>query len=397
MLARLSNLIWGSEIQQQRDPNAVKSQSSDTVKESFLARLEKIKYTGKIPDYFICPVSLEIMEDPWIVNKHESHVFDKVCLDKHLQIKASVDPFNTTIVTKEAHTHLKHQIEEFVSCLERIHTLEQKLEIYTHENADEGNTTESTLTVKHLKELLSDTEGRSLTENHLVQLLKEQNDEQNRNIIQTKLMLAIELQVFISLTESVISVEDKKKEEKLVELQEVNGSKLVLLNILRNELASHYPDIFPKQYIILELDEDLPQQDPGKSNNPASSNGEGEKVIDEKSGNVSEKEQDEESLRQGTGINANQEASAPHRPVFFRHFPASGSMAYTNNQNIFIYASLPFLYQPLLFNMAMQQRDLSRQARIHHPPHHVHPAIDDIDDESVANTGSVRLGYNGSQ
>lgn len=185
------------------------------------------------------------MENPWIVNDHESHTFDKDNLDEALRHKPGVDPFRAIITSSRPHIERKQQIEEFVSCLVRIHSLETWLEEYNK---------------SPINDLKAVTMGTDVSEEQLETLLTEQKEEQHKSITHTKISLAIELQLFISLTESVISVEDKQKEEKLKELEEVNGSKLTLLNILRKELEPLHPDIFPKQPLVLEIDEDLTEE-----------------------------------------------------------------------------------------------------------------------------------------
>ncbi|KAI9910317.1 hypothetical protein PsorP6_010559 [Peronosclerospora sorghi] len=64
------------------------------------AWFEKEMYPGTIPDYFLCPINMEIMQDP--VTTPNGISYERHCLEQHLQHNGSIDPLTRKQLT---HTH----------------------------------------------------------------------------------------------------------------------------------------------------------------------------------------------------------------------------------------------------------------------------------------------------
>jgi len=219
---------------------------SDELDIPFSSRLKEIEYELLlVPEFFNCPITLSIMENPYIVNHHDSHVFDKEVLDKWLLQVPDEDPLRAKIgIIKEnqvekpdikPHIKRKNQIEEFVSSLEQIHALNKKL----------NNLEKTTVDILEDAFLQLDIEHQ-----HREQLLKEQREQQEnqkKDILQIKLSLYLELDTFIKNTTKVIREEIKQEKEKHEEIERITGEKQDQLQLLEKELKPVFPHLFSHQ------------------------------------------------------------------------------------------------------------------------------------------------------
>ncbi|RLN52633.1 hypothetical protein BBJ28_00009659 [Nothophytophthora sp. Chile5] len=67
--------------------------------EHMSATFEKDMYPGEVPDYFICPVSMEIMHDPVVTPNGVS--YERRCLEEHLRHNGPVDPLTRKRLTPD--------------------------------------------------------------------------------------------------------------------------------------------------------------------------------------------------------------------------------------------------------------------------------------------------------
>ncbi|CAI5715694.1 unnamed protein product [Peronospora farinosa] len=65
--------------------------------EHMAACFEKEMYPGEIPEYFICPISMEIMQDP--VTTPNGVSYERRCLETHLQRNGEIDPLTRKQLT----------------------------------------------------------------------------------------------------------------------------------------------------------------------------------------------------------------------------------------------------------------------------------------------------------
>ncbi|UIZ25324.1 hypothetical protein KXD40_009035 [Peronospora effusa] len=65
--------------------------------EHMAACFEKEMYPGEIPEYFICPISMEIMQDP--VTTPNGVSYERRCLENHLQRNGEIDPLTRKQLT----------------------------------------------------------------------------------------------------------------------------------------------------------------------------------------------------------------------------------------------------------------------------------------------------------
>jgi len=213
---------------------------------TFLERLEKIQHDLLlVPELFNCPINLSIMEHPFIVNSHRSHVFEAAALNQWLATNPTTDPLRTKInlikvkgVFKEdikPDITRKNQIEKFVSSLEQIHVLNKMLHNLEQTTVD--------ILDNAFQEL-------DIAPEHREQLLHAQREEQakqRKEVLHIKLKLYLELDIFINDTTLIIESEDKREEEKLAEINRITGDKQDILKQLREELEPVFPDIFSNQ------------------------------------------------------------------------------------------------------------------------------------------------------
>ncbi|RLN96128.1 hypothetical protein BBJ28_00006480 [Nothophytophthora sp. Chile5] len=67
--------------------------------EHMSATFEKDMYPGEVPDYFVCPVSMEIMHDPVVTPNGVS--YERRCLEEHLRHNGPVDPLTRKRLTPD--------------------------------------------------------------------------------------------------------------------------------------------------------------------------------------------------------------------------------------------------------------------------------------------------------
>jgi hypothetical protein len=183
--------------------------------DSLVDQLSKISYPDdRIPLCFLCPISYELMENPFFINKLQTHTFDEVCLKEALQtdtfdeawIKETprYDPFNLEITSIKKNIERKKQIKDFVSSLVRIEVL---------------------------KELVSKQQV----------LLSKEDDEINLiKLIKKKMYLATELHFFINFINQIVNIDkDRKLEEKMGEINLITAEKTILLQSLNEELKDY--------------------------------------------------------------------------------------------------------------------------------------------------------------
>lgn len=224
--------------------NNPQSQQSEQLKgsltpeaETFSLRLKNIKYNDElIPHYLCCPISLTIMDKPYIVNK--------VTLDEKSTLECfkhnpKQDPFKNeyTIVDGKPvmlfDAERNEKIEKFVASLEKIHILEQRLDALLKTNIDDLNLAEQDM---------------DILEDQLEQLLQAQRDDLKNLILKTKLDLALELDSFIKFIEEMVHADkDREENEKLKEIEIITGDKANTFKMFRKELIPFYPDCFPRK------------------------------------------------------------------------------------------------------------------------------------------------------
>lgn len=76
---------------------------------------ENAFYTGEIPDYYMCPVSMEIMLDP--VTTPNGVSYERRCIEEHLRTNGAVDPLTRKTLTLDMlrpNTNLRAAIQDYL-------------------------------------------------------------------------------------------------------------------------------------------------------------------------------------------------------------------------------------------------------------------------------------------
>lgn len=177
---------------------------------SFSSRLEKIGYDSQlVPHYLCCPILLTIMNEPYLVNK--------VTLEKKTTLqwfngkpRPQNDPFGSAyeiiddqpVMLFDIDRHVK--IEIFVSSLEKIHKLEEKL-VSSNIDADEKLTQEVSFD------------------------------------------LALELGLFIQFIKEVVHADkDRQENEKLEEIEAITEHKISKLRELQKKFSPTHTELYEK-------------------------------------------------------------------------------------------------------------------------------------------------------
>lgn len=253
MLTRTWNFFFGS------GNNHAAASSSQATTKSFNERLQALQYPDShIPQHFLCPVTLEIMEEPVMANDLQPHTFDKSSmvewlgygdsldilnpdqlsrvLTARLKTDPIIDPMRTPITKLCLNAVRKQEIEEFVSSLERIDRLHKQL-LNNMDVSIEG--------------LEVAAEGTDVSREALESILAEQQREQKRVIQQVKVSLIEALQCFITLTEAVIMKEECMESEKLAEIKKINADKIALLQMLCDDIKQTNPEVLGERPPLL--------------------------------------------------------------------------------------------------------------------------------------------------
>ncbi|ETM38924.1 hypothetical protein L914_14873 [Phytophthora nicotianae] len=83
--------------------------------EHMAACYERDMYPGEIPDYFMCPISMEIMHDP--VTTPNGVSYERRCLEEHLRHNGAIDPLTRKRLTLDMlrpNTSLKAAIQDYL-------------------------------------------------------------------------------------------------------------------------------------------------------------------------------------------------------------------------------------------------------------------------------------------
>ncbi|KAG6592568.1 E3 ubiquitin-protein ligase CHIP [Phytophthora cinnamomi] len=83
--------------------------------EHMAACFEKDMYPGEVPDYFTCPISMEIMHDP--VTTPNGVSYERQCLEEHLRRNGAVDPLTRKKLTLDMlrpNTSLRAAIQDYL-------------------------------------------------------------------------------------------------------------------------------------------------------------------------------------------------------------------------------------------------------------------------------------------
>ncbi|KAG6956447.1 hypothetical protein JG688_00011414 [Phytophthora aleatoria] len=83
--------------------------------EHMSACFEKDMYPGEVPDYFMCPISMEIMHDP--VTTPNGVSYERRCLEEHLRHNGAIDPLTRKRLTLDMlrpNTSLKAAIQDYL-------------------------------------------------------------------------------------------------------------------------------------------------------------------------------------------------------------------------------------------------------------------------------------------
>lgn len=199
----------------------------------FDERLKAIGYNlDLLPSYFLCPVSLHLMNTPMMINGDKRHTFDQTTLTEWRKSNNTCPLTRRAIETITPNSELATQIDSFITSLEKIHRLEQEIE----------NT--RAIDMSSLDALL---QGTEIDNQEKLQELKEaQEEEIKRTRAALKLSLAHELQFFIAHTITIIEYEDKEDIEKRGEIHRITRSHFVRFLTLRQELRFWYPEFYEK-------------------------------------------------------------------------------------------------------------------------------------------------------
>ncbi|KAG7379773.1 STIP1 y and U box-containing protein 1 [Phytophthora pseudosyringae] len=83
--------------------------------EHMAACYERDMYPGQVPDYFMCPISMEVMHDP--VTTPNGVSYERHCLEEHLRHNGAVDPLTRKRLTLDMlrpNTSLKAAIQDYL-------------------------------------------------------------------------------------------------------------------------------------------------------------------------------------------------------------------------------------------------------------------------------------------
>lgn len=108
MKAQLSDLVRAS-------PRATDMDALVAYVEGLALQRERELYPQDIPEYFVCPVSMEIMVDP--VTTPNGVSYERKCLEAHLKANGPVDPLTRSKLTLEMlrpNTSLRAAIHDFL-------------------------------------------------------------------------------------------------------------------------------------------------------------------------------------------------------------------------------------------------------------------------------------------
>ncbi|KAF1314523.1 E3 ubiquitin-protein ligase chip, partial [Globisporangium splendens] len=117
MKAQLAQLFEAA-TQNNHNRNDASSNSLDALMaymDGLSMKHEKDLYPGEIPEYFICPVSMEIMVDP--VSTPNGVSYERKCLEEHLRKNGPVDPLTRKTLTLEMlrpNNSLRSAIQDFL-------------------------------------------------------------------------------------------------------------------------------------------------------------------------------------------------------------------------------------------------------------------------------------------
>uniref|UniRef100_A0AAV1TEX3 E3 ubiquitin-protein ligase CHIP n=1 Tax=Peronospora matthiolae TaxID=2874970 RepID=A0AAV1TEX3_9STRA len=76
---------------------------------------EKDMYPGEVPDYFMCPISMEVMRDP--VTTPNGVSYERHCLEEHLRLNGTIDPLTRKKLTHDMfrpNTSLRAAIQDYL-------------------------------------------------------------------------------------------------------------------------------------------------------------------------------------------------------------------------------------------------------------------------------------------
>ncbi|KAL3673090.1 hypothetical protein V7S43_002385 [Phytophthora oleae] len=83
--------------------------------EHMAACYETNMYPGEVPDYFMCPISMEVMHDP--VTTPNGVSYERRCLEEHLRHNGAIDPLTRKRLTLDMlrpNTSLKAAIQDYL-------------------------------------------------------------------------------------------------------------------------------------------------------------------------------------------------------------------------------------------------------------------------------------------
>ncbi|KAH7485518.1 hypothetical protein PRIC1_004821 [Phytophthora ramorum] len=83
--------------------------------EHMAACFEKDMYPGEVPDYFMCPISMEVMHDP--VTTPNGVSYERRCLEEHLRRNGAIDPLTRKRLTLDMlrpNTSLRSAIQDYL-------------------------------------------------------------------------------------------------------------------------------------------------------------------------------------------------------------------------------------------------------------------------------------------
>lgn len=83
--------------------------------EHVFARAEQDMHPGDVPEYFVCPVSMEVMLDP--VTTPNGVSYERSCIEQHLRANGPVDPLTRKRLTLDMlrpNTALREAIQDYL-------------------------------------------------------------------------------------------------------------------------------------------------------------------------------------------------------------------------------------------------------------------------------------------
>jgi STIP1 family protein 1 len=83
--------------------------------EHVFASVEQDMHPGDVPEYFVCPVSMEIMHDP--VTTPNGVSYERSCIEQHLRANGPVDPLTRKRLTLDMlrpNTALREAIQDYL-------------------------------------------------------------------------------------------------------------------------------------------------------------------------------------------------------------------------------------------------------------------------------------------